>query len=227
MSTLDKARGAMRPKITSLHASRIMAATASLLVASSSLNADQRPFLATAAKRNHVLFVNVGGALSDEEFAEAAEHAFSKVQINIWTNSIPAIIVRDLIEDPSTLTNQFGSKCCVAVFVERNAKGYSFLTAQGNWAMINLRGVESGTSNAVTVRDRRAKMLLKGLAYACGAGATMEPDCSLYYRSFTLAGMDATKVQISPMAYFPMLENLRAIGGMGILTPARNTEEDE
>jgi hypothetical protein len=105
------------------------------------------------------------------------------------------------------------------VFVERNERGYSFLNAQGSWSMVNLRGVERGNPDAATLRDRRAKMLLKGLAFACGGGATLEPKCSLYCGSFTLEGMDRTGVQISPMAYFPMLETLRAIGGAEVLSP--------
>ncbi len=182
-------------------------------------DANARPFHPEAAERSHVLFVNVAGALPEADFADVAEYAASRVQINLWTNSIPASMVRELFDNPAALTNRFGPKCCAAVFIERNAKGYSFLNAQGSWSMVNLRGIDRGAPPAEILRDRRAKILLKGLAYACGSGASLEPKCSLYYGSFTLEGMDKTGVQISPNSYFPMLETLRAIGGPEILSP--------
>ena len=186
--------------------------------------ANARPFLPEAAERPHVLFVNVAGALPEADFADVAEYAASRVQVNIWTNSIPASMVKELVGDPSALTNRFGPGCCAAVFIERNAKGYSFLNAQGSWSMVNLRGIDRGNPSAEVLRDRRAKMFLKGLAYACGSGSSLEPKCSLYYGSFTLEGMDKTGVQISPMSYFPMLETLRAIGGPEILSPPQPEE---
>lgn len=187
--------------------------------------ADGRPFLPGAAEKSHVLFVNVAGALSEADFAEAAELAASRVQINIWTNSIAKSMMPELYADPAALRKRFGDKCAVAVFVERSAEGYSFMNAPGNWSMVNLRGTEKGNPTKEVLRDRRAKMLLKGMAYAGGSGATLEPKCSLFYGSFTLDGIDKTGVQISPMAYFPLLETLRAIGGDAILSPV--TADDD
>ncbi len=195
-----------------------------LALAAFATGASARPFRPEAAAKPHVLFVNVGGALPDADFADVAEYAASRVQINIWTNSIPASMVRELIDDPSALAARFGTNCCTAVFIEKNAKGYSFLNAQGSWSMVNLRGIDRGNPSAEVLRDRRAKMFLKGLAYACGSGSSLEPKCSLYYGSFTLEGMDKTGVQISPMSYFPMLETLRAIGGPEILSPPQPEE---
>ena len=84
----------------------------------------------------------------------------------------------------------------------------------------NACGIEEGAADAQTVRDRYAKLILKGLAYACGGGASLEPTCSLFYGSFTPKGMDGTGIMISPTTYFPMLEILRGIGGPEMLTPA-------
>lgn len=189
--------------------------------------ADGRPFLPGAVGKSHVLFVNVAGALSDADFAEAAELAASRVQINIWTNSIGKSMLPELNADPAALRKRFGDKCAVAVFVERNADGYSFMSAPGNWSMVNLRGTEKGDPSPEVLRDRRAKMLIKGMAYAGGSGATLEPKCSLFYGSFTLEGMDKTGVQISPMAYFPLLETLRAIGGDEVLSPVTADHDEE
>lgn len=178
-----------------------------------------RPFLPGAAARSHVLLVNVAEAIPAADFPAVAERVFAKVQINLWTNSIPKSVFRDLVDDPAGLTNRFGPKCCTAVFIERNAKGYSFLNAQGSWSMVNLRGLDRDRPDAATLTSRRVKMVLKGLAFACGGGATIEPKCSLFYDSFTIEGMDKTGEMITPMSYFPMLETLKAIGGAEILSP--------
>ena len=185
-----------------------------------------RPFLPEAARKSHVLIVNVGGAMPDGLFARAAERACSSVYVNFWTNSVPKSVFRELIEDPSLLKAKFGPKTCVAVFIERNEKGPSFLQSPGAWAMVNLRGLDKDRPDARTYEDRCAKMVMKGIGYACGGGATLEKRCAMYCGSFTLAGMDASNVTISPMAYFPMLETLKALGGMEILVPEDGVEEE-
>lgn len=180
-----------------------------------------------AGLRNHVLLVDVGGAIPPRDFPEVAERVAAKVQINLWTNSIASSVWRGLLDDPRGLTNLFGPRCCLAVFVERDDNGYSFLNAQGGWSMVNMRGLDRDGPDAATLASRRVKMVLKGLAFACGGGATIEPKCSLYYDSFTIRGMDKTFEMITPMTYFPMLETLRAIGGNEILSQEDDDEEGD
>ncbi len=69
-------------------------------------------------------------------------------------------------------------------------------------------------------------MVLKGIDYACGGGNTLERVCDMYCGSFTLAGMDAANLTISPMAYFPMLEILKALGGPEVLIPENDVGLD-
>lgn len=185
-----------------------------------------RPFLPEAAARSHVLLVNVGGAMPEALFAKAAERACSTVYVNFWTNSIPKSVFRELIEDPSLLKAKFGKKVCVAVFIERNEKGPSFLQSPGAWSMVNLRGLDRDKPDAAKYETRCAKMVLKGIAYACGGGNTLERVCDMYCGSFTLAGMDAANLTISPMAYFPMLEILKALGGPEVLIPENDVGLD-
>lgn len=181
-------------------------------------NVARRVFRPAAALRPHVLLVNVAGALPDADFASAAERAAAMIQVNVWTGAVARSVVPEAVADPGVVRRLFGSNAAVAVFVERAEKGPSFLQAPGCWSMVNLRGVERGAA-AQVLADRYAKMLLKGIGHAAGAGATLDPKCSLFYGSFTLEGMDKTGVQISPQAYFPMLETLRAVAGTGILAP--------
>ena len=176
-----------------------------------------------AVKYNHVLFVNVGGAVPDNLWPLVSNYAGSRVNINIWTNSIAVTPVPELVKDPAALGRMFGNKACLAIFVENKPEGPAFLNAPGSWSMVNVRSVAKGSPDAQTLKDRYAKMLLKGLAYACGGGASLDNSCSLFYGSFSLEGLDATGIRISPMSYFPMIETLRAIGG-GEIT---NTTYDE
>lgn len=62
-------------------------------------------------------------------------------------------------------------------------------------------------------------MLLKGLALACGLGASSDQYCVMYYKSFTLDGMDCTSATYGPNVYMPLLETLTALGGNEINIP--------
>ena len=179
-----------------------------------------RPIAAAARESNHVAIVNVDHAIPDDVWPLVVTYAASRVQLNIWTNALERSIVRELVEDPKEAWRKaFGEKACVGVFVERNARGASFLQAPGSWSMVNVRGLDKDSPDRRTLVDRYAKMVLKGLAFAAGGGASLDSACSLYYGSFTLRGMDRTGVQIAPTSYFPMIEILRAVGGNEIVTP--------
>ena len=93
------------------------------------------------------------------------------------------------------------------------------MTAQ-NFCAANVNQLKGDSPDSQTLRDRFAKTVLKGIAYAAGSGATLESGCSLFYGSSTLEGLDKTGIMITPMAYFPMLESLRAIGDSEMLSPA-------
>lgn len=184
-----------------------------------------RPVSEAARNANHIVLVNVNHAVPDDVWPLVATYAASRVELNIWTNSLPQSIVRELVEDPrAPLKRAFGEKACVGVFVERNERGASFLQAPGAWSMVNVRGLDKDSPDRRTLVDRYAKMILKGLAFASGGGASLDGACSLYYGSFTLEGMDRTGVQIGPTSYFPMIEILRGVGGNGIVMPAQAGE---
>ena len=172
-----------------------------------------------AAEKNHVLVVNVGGALAPDVFAEAVSLAAEKVQVNIWTNVTPTSTWARLTADPAAMEGMFGARAKICVFVEKSAAGPSFLQAPGAWAVVNVRGMDRDTPTRERYVERAAKMILKGLAHAGGSGASLDPKCAMFFGSFTLKGMDATGVQLSPAAYFPMIETLKALGGADILIP--------
>ena len=204
-------------------------ATCAALSAAACLGADDpqplRHFRPEARGREHLLIVNVGEALPGAVFARAAERAASAVMVNCWTNSIPKSMYRDLLDDPGLVQKTFGDKTRIVVFVERNEKGGSFVNTPGSWSMVNLRGLDRDKPDARKYEDRCAKMILKGIAHAAGAGASLEQVCAMYYGSFTLEGLDKVKTVISPMSYFPMLETLQCLGGHELVTPQQDYDE--
>ena len=159
---------------------------------------------ADAGTRNHLLVVNVNKAIPDDVWPVVVNYAASRVPINVWTNSI------DKLE-----CGKFPvyAKAVVTVFVVDDAKGPAELSAAGKWSRVSVAALKAGSPDAQTLRDRFAKMVLRGMARACGSGTTIEPACSLFYGANTLEGLDKVNITISPMAYFPMVEVLRAGGG--------------
>lgn len=189
--------------------------------------ADVRPFYAVAAKHPHIALVNVAGAIPEDAWRLAATYAASRLQINIWTNAIPASVTARLVDDPAYTAQAVGNpNAKIGVFFERRGgKGCKSLSAPGAWAVLDVSAVEAGAPDPQTLRDRYAKLVLKGLAEAVGGGATLEPFCAMFYGSQSVEGMDKTNITLAPMCYFPMLEILRQIGGMDMTRAAQSEEE--
>ena len=157
-----------------------------------------------AGSRNHLLIVNVNKAIPDVDWPLVVNYAASRVPINVWTNAVDRLEYGKFPAFP---------KAVVTVFVVDDANGPAELSAAGKWSRVSVAALKTGSPDVQTFRDRCAKMLLRGMARACGSGTTIEPVCALFYGASTLQGLDKTNITISPMAYFPMVEILRAAGG--------------
>ena len=173
-----------------------------------------------AATKNHILVANVDNAIPTGTWGDVVTYAVSRLQLNVWTNSVASFDAREFVADPAKVQKDFGGKAKVGLFIVNQPGQPRFVGAPGFWYAVNACGIEAGAPDAQTVRDRYAKLILKGLAYACGGGASLDPRCSLFYGSFTPEGMDGTGIMISPTTYFPMVEVLRGIGGTEMLSPA-------
>lgn len=173
-----------------------------------------------AATKNHILICNVANAIPNDSWALVSTYASSRLQLNVWTNVTNKIDVPSLVLDPSKCQKDFGEKSKVCVFLLDDPKLPPFVSVPGHFCVANVNPIKRNQPDLQTLRDRFAKTILKGMAYAAGSGATLESGCSLYYGSSSLDGMDKTGIMITPMAYFPMLETLRAIGDSEMLTPA-------
>lgn len=180
-----------------------------------------RPFFASAAERPHIALVNVGGAISDADWALSATYAVSRLQLNVWTNALPKISAEQLVRSPDmTEKLLLNPNAKVGVFLENRKGGCPIVAAPGHWSVVNVACAYEGAPSVQVRRDRLAKLVLKGIAAASGGGATVEPFCSMFYGSTTLAGLDGTNIMLAPMCYFPMLEILRSVGGPEMTRPS-------
>lgn len=169
-----------------------------------------------AVQRPHIVFVNVDKALSTEAFREAAAYVRMKYSVNVVVRDAREPLACDALRDPTILRKRFGDKAVIVVAVVKQEIGASFINIPGSFAQVNLRGLDKDKPDAFFLKKRRTQMLLKGLAHACGIGATMDSTCVMKYNSFTLEGMDLVSATYGPNAYFPMSKLLKEIGGDGI-----------
>lgn len=177
------------------------------------------PLSASVRNCNHVLFVNVADALDARTFAAAVAHAATRIQVNMWTNTLPRSLTRAALDDATLVGRTFGGKAKLVVFFERSAKGPLMLSVPGAWASVNVREVYAGNPDEQTRRDRAAKMVLKGLGLVAGVATSPDRECALYGDSLEAAKLDKVNIMIAQMAYFPIMASLQQFGGDEIVTP--------
>lgn len=180
-----------------------------------------REFHPEAAKRSHIALVNVGEAVPEDLWRLATTYAASRLQLNVWTNAIAASVTDRLVKEPKSVAKILGNEhAMVGVFFEHREGGCDVLAAPGAWCVINVAAIEADKPDMQTLRDRMAKLVLRGLARVAGGGTTLEPFCSMFYGAQSLQGLDRTNIMLAPICYFPMLEILRGIGGNEMVSPA-------
>jgi hypothetical protein len=171
-----------------------------------------------AAKHPHVCFVNVGSKVDAKLFREAAAAVSKLLRVYSTVETAQKL-------DPETILKRtdhnirFGDKAVLVVYAVNNPEIVSFLNAPGKWALINISGLDRDKPEPERYRRRLQQMLLKGMAHACGVGATAESRCVMFSESFTLDGMDKTSVSYSPFAAFPIQNLLSTLGGEEIFIP--------
>ena len=173
-----------------------------------------------AATRNHISVVNVANAIPADAWSLAVTYAASRLQLNVWTNSLEKTIVPAVLSDGNAIRKSLGDKAKVAVFIEDAETPVPYLSAPGQWCRVSIRHLKADNPDSQTLLDRYAKAILKGFVYACGSGAALDGRSSSNYNTFDLKGIDKTGITVSPDSYFPMLEVLRIVGGEDILMPA-------
>lgn len=182
---------------------RLMCLTA--LAASCALGAaEEKPFVA---------FVNVKGAVEAPVFAEAVTNFLPGVmQVRARLAEAMSVDVVGAM-NPSRRDTSLPKAARLAVYFVKDPAFPPQLTAPGMFAVINVRNLEKGVDRK-GFATRIRKMVLKGLAFACGFGANQDVGrCVMGAGSFeTLAGIDGTSASYSPFVAFPMSDYLMERG---------------
>ena len=177
------------------------------------------PIRENAASFNHVRLVNVARAVPEKDWPLVTAFPASRMQVNCALGSIGSSQeVDSLLARPESLTERFGPKARLFVFVEDTDAAWPVMASPAAFCRVNIRPLKADKPDATTLRDRIAKQILRGINYAAGGGGSTDSRSVTYVRAQTLADLDKALVTIAPDAYFPLLECLRAVGGEEITT---------
>ena len=160
-----------------------------------------------------VAFVNVAGAVDSAIFTDSVTNFLIGVMpvrtkiVNVDRLDITTIL------SPRDKDPRLGKDPRLAVYFVKDPAFPPQLTAPGMWAVVNVRNLEKGADKA-KFESRIHKMVLKGLAFACGFGANQDVGrCVMGAGSFdTLSGIDGTSASYSPFVAFPMQDYLSTRG---------------
>jgi predicted Zn-dependent protease len=68
-------------------------------------------------------------------------------------------------------------------------------------------------------KKRLIKIAMKGLALAGGVAGNGDAQCVMYWKSFSVIGIDKTSATFSPMCFFVLQDTLDEIGTSEIFRP--------
>ena len=165
-----------------------------------------------ASAENHIAFVNVGGAVEESLFADAVTNKLvSLIKIYAVVDRADAINIPDLIGKASMGYPKTERQLSVYFVDSKDLPPQ--VTVPSYFAVINVRGLKKD-ADAKKYAMRIKKMVLKGLAFACGFGANQDVGrCVMAVGSFeSLQGIDATSASYSPFCYFPLQDYLSVRG---------------
>lgn len=159
---------------------------------------------ADADQEAHIVFVNVNNAMPEDDFRKAAAYIRMKYQLRVSVKSASGMFAQNVMADTAFLKETFGDKAVLVIAVVKEEKAPSYLSIPGWFAQVNVSGLYKDGPDELFTYKRNSQMLMKGLAYACGLGATMDNMCAMEHSSFTLEGMDAVSATYGPNTFFPM-----------------------
>jgi hypothetical protein len=168
----------------------------------------------------HVTFVNVGKAVNEVDFREAVAAVSLVENINLValkTNALPSLntMMTRSFKDSSLHTNS-----CLVVYIVKDKELASFISNAFAWSVLNVQDLEQDTPSPEKFKRRLRQTMLRGLAFACGVGATFDSTrCVMGASTFSLEGMDKASSSFSPYAAGPVQDALLRIGGDKIFAP--------
>lgn len=167
-----------------------------------------------SAEKPYVAFINVKQSVESNLFAKVV-NKFVPTAMPVRTKALalPAIEVSDVAigKRPQSV----GAEAKILVFII-NQKGLpNAITVPGQCSILNLAPFDL-KSDPAKLEDRIQRLVLKGLAYACGFGANQDVGrCVMGAGSFdSVKGLDETSASYSPFVTFPMMDYLTERGLM-------------
>ena len=176
-------------------------------------------FAGDAPNTPHILFVNVAEAMKKDDFDLAVAKVAKAVPCPARVDS--GEILPDLLSENSAGKFVDDKDAVLVVYVVRSKSLPESFSCPSHWSVVNLAQLESDSPSPEVLAARRAKIILRGLAYAAGAGATLEQRCLMFAGGLSLRELDAAPFALSPMAQLPMLVALEKLFG----EDAQNDEE--
>lgn len=166
----------------------------------------------TIHAKDHVAFVNVGGALDNGLLQKTVTNDLDCViTISAAVDSADRIDVGALVAAAGKGYPAGERK--ISVYFVNDPAFPPQVTVPGFFAVMNVRGLDRGADSR-KYADRVLKMVLKGLAFSCGFGANHDVGrCVMGAGSFdTLKGIDGTSASYSPFCHLPLSDYLRKRG---------------
>lgn len=202
-----------------MNISLIMLAAVAVVHVPESVEGLKSPIGENAVNFNHVRLVNVAKAVPEKDWPLVTAFPASRIQVNCALASVGSSkAVDSLLARPESLTEKFGPKARLFVFVEDTDAAWPVMASPAAFCRVNIRPLKADNPDATTLRDRIAKQILRGINYAAGGGGSTDSRSVTYVKAQTLADLDKALITIAPDAYFPLLECLRAVGGDEITT---------
>lgn len=181
------------------------------------VNADS-VLLPEMKEKPHVCFVNDNKALNTNVFREAVASVALAMSINLVATDDTSFGKYDFFKKQNH-GERFGKNARILVFVVNKPDFVSYISVPGQWAMVNLNGLDRDRPDAERYRRRIRQMMLKGLAFACGVGGNPDSRCVMYSESFSLEGIDKTSLSYSPFADITIRTTLKALVGDAVNNP--------
>jgi predicted Zn-dependent protease len=125
----------------------------------------------------------------------------------------------DLVTSRRNQIEVFGEPVKLVVYIVNNDTLPGLLSIPGQCSLINIRRMRFDRPSEDVFRKRLIKIAMKGLALAGGVAGNGDAQCVMYWKSFSVIGIDKTSATFSPMCFFVLQDTLDEIGTSEIFRP--------
>ena len=179
------------------------------------------PSVKLTETKPNVCFVNLGSAVSAPEFARAVSNAcFSQIQVIYQTVDMAAFGgITNLVMSRRLQMQTFGEQVKLVVYIVSSDELPGILSIPGQCSLINIRRMRLDKPTDAVYQKRLTKIAMKGLALACGVSGNTDPHDVMFWKSFSIGGIDATSASYGPQSFFTLQDLLLEYGTREMFRP--------